>query len=94
MVGSAALFGFVLIYFHEIRHIPLDRAGFAVAAGAACSSANPEPSHVLRAMGVGPDLARGALAGCNSYLVKPVSLQSLRETVARQLHRSARRLTL
>jgi MFS family permease len=29
-IGSAALFGFVLIYFHEIRHIPLDRAGFAV----------------------------------------------------------------
>jgi cysteine desulfurase len=25
----------------------LDRAGFAVASGAACSSANPEPSHVL-----------------------------------------------
>jgi MFS family permease len=32
MVGSAALFGFVLIYFHEIRGIPLDRAGFAVGA--------------------------------------------------------------
>lgn len=32
MIGSAALFGFVLIYFHEIRHIPLDRAGFAVGA--------------------------------------------------------------
>jgi twitching motility two-component system response regulator PilG len=31
------------------------------------------------------DLARGALAGCNSYLVKPVSLYSLRETVARHL---------
>ena len=30
----------------------LDRAGFAVASGAACSSANPEPSHVLLAMGV------------------------------------------
>jgi cysteine desulfurase len=39
----------------------LDRAGFAVASGAACSSANAEPSHVLRAMGVEPDLARGAL---------------------------------
>lgn len=39
----------------------LDRAGFAVASGAACSSASPEPSHVLRAMGVEPDLARGAL---------------------------------
>jgi cysteine desulfurase len=39
----------------------LDRAGFALASGAACSSANPEPSHVLRAMGVAPDLARGAV---------------------------------
>lgn len=39
----------------------LDRAGFAVAAGAACSSANPEPSHVLLAMGVDPELARGAV---------------------------------
>jgi cysteine desulfurase len=39
----------------------LDRAGFALASGAACSSANPEPSHVLQAMGVAPDLARGAL---------------------------------
>lgn len=39
----------------------LDRAGFAVASGAACSSANPEPSHVLQAMGVPPLLARGAI---------------------------------
>ncbi|HRF12752.1 MAG: cysteine desulfurase family protein [Candidatus Accumulibacter phosphatis] len=39
----------------------LDRAGYAVASGAACSSANPEPSHVLRAMGVDPELARGAV---------------------------------
>lgn len=39
----------------------LDRAGFAVASGAACSSANPEPSRVLMAMGVAPELARGAV---------------------------------
>jgi cysteine desulfurase len=39
----------------------LDRAGYAIASGAACSSANPEPSHVLLAMGVAPDLARGAV---------------------------------
>lgn len=39
----------------------LDREGFAVASGAACSSANPEPSHVLRAMGVVPEIARGAI---------------------------------
>ena len=39
----------------------LDRAGFAVAAGAACSSANPEPSRVLLAMAVPSALARGAV---------------------------------
>jgi cysteine desulfurase len=39
----------------------LDRAGFAVASGSACSSADPEPSHVLMAMGVAPELARGAV---------------------------------
>lgn len=39
----------------------LDRAGYAVASGAACSSANPEPSHVLKAMGVPSEFARGAV---------------------------------
>ena len=32
MIGSAALFGFVLIYFHEIRGIPTAQAGLAVGA--------------------------------------------------------------
>lgn len=39
----------------------LDRAGFAVASGAACSSAHPEPSRTLTAMGVSPESARGAV---------------------------------
>ncbi len=39
----------------------LDRAGYAVASGSACSSVSPEPSHTLLAMGVGPDMAKGAL---------------------------------
>lgn len=39
----------------------LDRAGFAVASGSACSSAQPEASHVLRAMGVVDREARGAV---------------------------------
>jgi cysteine desulfurase len=33
----------------------------AVSSGSACSSATPEPSHVLRAIGVPNDLARGAI---------------------------------
>ncbi len=39
----------------------LDRAGFAVASGSACSSAHPEPSHTLLAMGVDAALARAAV---------------------------------
>jgi len=39
----------------------LDREGFACASGSACSSANPEPSRTLLAMGVAPDLARNAI---------------------------------
>ena len=39
----------------------LERAGFAIASGAACSSATPGKSHVLDAMGVEPTLARCAV---------------------------------
>jgi len=39
----------------------LDRAGFAVASGSACSSAHPEPSHTLLAMGVDAAFARAAV---------------------------------
>jgi len=45
----------------ETLVIALDKAGFAVASGSACSSDSDEPSHVLLAMGVDSDLARGAV---------------------------------
>lgn len=51
----------------------LDRQGFAVASGSACSSDSSEPSHVLLAMGVHPDLARGAVRvsfGANNTLLQ------------------------
>jgi len=35
--------------------------GVAASSGAACTSANPEPSHMLRAIGIGEDLTRGSL---------------------------------
>jgi cysteine desulfurase len=45
----------------ETLVIELDKAGYEVAPGAACSSANPEPSATLIAMGVEPELALGAV---------------------------------
>ncbi len=41
----------------ETQVIALDLDGVMVSAGAACSSGKVGPSHVLEAMGVGPDLA-------------------------------------
>ena len=39
----------------------LDRKGFALASGSACSSNNNEPSHVLIEMGVNEEIAQGAI---------------------------------
>jgi cysteine desulfurase len=41
--------------------IALDLEGLAVSSGSACSSGKVKSSHVLEAMGVGPDLTSGAL---------------------------------
>ena len=45
----------------ETLVVELDKLGFAVAAGAACSSASTEPSATLIAMNVERELARGAV---------------------------------
>jgi cysteine desulfurase len=39
----------------------LDFKGIAASSGSACSSASLEPSHVLLAMGVSPELAVGSV---------------------------------
>lgn len=44
----------------ETLVMALDRQGYAVASGSACSSDSTDPSPVLMAMGVAPDLALGA----------------------------------
>jgi cysteine desulfurase len=39
----------------------LDLAGFAASSGSACTSGSLDPSHVLTAMGISPETARGSL---------------------------------
>jgi len=67
--------------------IELDKAGFAVASGAACSSTSTEPSATLLAMGVEPDIARGAVRvsfGVRNTVVEVEAfLQALGATVSR-----------
>jgi cysteine desulfurase len=45
----------------ETAVIGFDLAGVAVSSGSACSSGKVQPSHVLEAMGFGPDIAQGAV---------------------------------
>jgi cysteine desulfurase len=45
----------------ETAVIGFDLEGIAVSSGSACSSGKVQPSHVLQAMGWGPELARGAV---------------------------------
>lgn len=71
----------------------LDKLGFAVASGSACSSASGEPSHVLLAMGIDADTARGAIRvsfnadntvlQVNAFLIAlRTALQDLRQLTA------------
>jgi len=45
----------------ETAVIGFDLAGIAVSSGSACSSGKVQPSHVLEAMGLGPELAKGGV---------------------------------
>ena len=57
---NTSYFGFPQID-GETFVVMADQSGFALAAGAACASMKEEPSHVLLAMEVDPDLARTAV---------------------------------
>jgi cysteine desulfurase len=72
----------------ETALMALDLDGVMLSSGAACSSGKVKPSHVLRAMNVGEDLARAALRvsfGWNSLDADvDVALASLAKFIARK----------
>jgi cysteine desulfurase len=71
----------------ETLVIELNKAGIAVASGAACSSTSTDPSATLLAMGVGPEIARGAVRVSfgvqNNEREVDEFLRTLRDTVSR-----------
>jgi cysteine desulfurase len=77
----------------ETAVIALDLAGVAVSSGAACSSGKVAPSHVLAAMGIPPELARGAIRlslGATTSEAEVESFQNAWNTVLRSLLKGSR----
>lgn len=68
----------------ETLLIALDLAGFALSSGSACSSGRLAPSHVLAAMGVPEELARGALRLSFGWASRRAELERCLEALAAQ----------
>jgi cysteine desulfurase len=63
----------------ETALIGFDLAGIAVSSGSACSSGKVQPSHVLAAMGVTPEQAKGAIRVSLGWLTTETEAQSALE---------------
>ncbi|MBK8163045.1 MAG: cysteine desulfurase [Gammaproteobacteria bacterium] len=65
--------------------LKLDQAGFAAASGSACASAQPDPSHVLLAMGVDRERAYGAIRISFGAGNTPGQVDAFADTLGREI---------
>jgi len=63
----------------ETAVIGFDLEGISVSSGAACSSGKVQPSHVLEAMGFGPEIAQGAVRLSLGWSTSPADIDSCLE---------------
>ena len=61
--------------------LSLDIEGIAVASGSACTSGSLEPSHVLRAMGIAPELAQSSLRFSLGRTNTPEDIETVAEVL-------------
>jgi len=66
--------------------VKLDKAGFAVSTGSACSSGSEHPSHVLTAMGLNPREAGRALRFSSGWLTTESEWKALLNAIERVQH--------
>jgi cysteine desulfurase len=66
----------------------------AVSSGSACTSANPEPSHVLRALGLSEDLTRASLRFGLGRFTTPAEVDFAIEAVSEAVSRLRRMSSL
>jgi len=79
----------------EAAVIAMDLEGVAVSTGSACASGSLEPSHVLVAMGLRPEVVQGSLRFSLCYHNTEAEIDAVAETMARvaeRLRRLARRV--
>jgi cysteine desulfurase len=77
----------------ETALMGFDLAGVALSSGSACSSSKVKRSHVLEAMGIGPDMLKGALRvsfGWNNKQEDVIRFASVLETVLQRLKTRSR----
>jgi cysteine desulfurase len=68
----------------------LDARGIECSTGSACQAGVPQPSHVLVAMGVPAELARGALRFSLGWTSTPADVAALGEAIASVVERARR----
>lgn len=67
----------------------LDLSGVAYSSGSACNSSNPAPSHVLKAMGLPPELARSTVRlGLGRYTT-PAEVRTVTDKILKMLEKTA-----
>lgn len=71
----------------ETLLIAFDLEGVALSSGSACSSGKVRPSHVLAAMGIAPDLARGALRMSFGWSTSEDDISGFCETLKKTLRK-------
>jgi cysteine desulfurase len=67
----------------ETALIVLDLDGVALSSGSACASGKVKSSHVLEAMGVGPDIVRGMLRASLGWTTRAEDIDQFLEAVQR-----------
>lgn len=89
--GASRLAGTVHVTFVGVASDELlfliDQAGVCASAASSCSSGAGEPSHVLSAMGVAPERARGALRLTMGAETTPLEVDAVIAIVADAVHR-------
>jgi cysteine desulfurase len=72
----------------------LDMVGISASSGSACATGNPEPSHVLQAIGLGPEWTMGGLRLTVGKQNSPAEIEIVLEKLPQTLHKLKQFVTI